>query len=208
MDQCLLDLEEAIVERLPAFIERKRCPNRELFMVRPHFYDTCAPTCYLCCYFIYTDTAVATIERKDGRGIHQLWAYGEECGDHSEVFPSDAEADLEPLMSSCYQYLCRESHNGYTNYARSICLAARRLNERFSELSERIHSCFSITPADAASEAMNDADAIQLSIPESVRSRLGKEGFLLETDPFFGIYDPEIYKPLWDRLKSRDKETL
>jgi hypothetical protein len=55
---------------------------------------------------------------------------------------------------------------------------------------------------------MNDADAIQLSIPESVRSRLGKEGFLLETDPFFGIYDPEIYKPLWDRLKSRDKETL
>lgn len=183
-------LAQAIETHLPSFVNDHRRPDSELFSVRPYFYDTCAPGCYLNCAFIYTDTAENTVSRSAGRDYRALWAYGEECGDHWEIFPNSecAEPNLVQVMRTCYECLCDdESLESYKQYAGTICQTARTLNAIVPRLFNNVHSCFAIIPADAAAEAIGNADALRLSVPDPILSNLNRCGFIDATDENLGI---------------------
>ncbi len=187
---CFAALADAIETHLPPFINERRRPNAELFSVRPYFYDTCAPECYLYCSFIYTGTAENTVSRSGDRDYRALWAYGEECGDHWEIFPDSkcADPNLLQVMRTCYECLCDdEAPDSYKQYADTICRTARKLNAVVPRLFNNVHSCFAIIPADAAAEAIGNADALRMSVPDSILENLNGCGFLNATDENFGI---------------------
>lgn len=189
---CLRSLEQAIVTHLPAFILANRRAGSELFAVRPHFYDTSAPECYFNCAFIYTPTAERIMNQPEATRFRDLWAYGEECGDHWELFPQDSPkqgSEINEIMESCYEFLCDDDlPQSYDYYAYAICYAALTLNQNVCNVLDNIHPCFAIVPADAAPNALDDSKAIHLSVPGETLMRLDQQGFLDLTATGFGIY--------------------
>ena len=183
----LARFENLLFDDLSRWLRKVDVPN-DLLVVRPYFYDSCAPECYLNCSFITRETALSTLRSTSKDRYCELWHCGQELGDNWLVFPDssiDDHSELKKLLAKCYEFICNDEN--IPEFAAALCRVSARIN-RSSNLESIYPGFCGVVPADGTVCYMDDETAIRESLTESQIATLLADGFLDSSDQYYGIY--------------------
>ncbi len=183
----LAHFENVLFDDLTRWLRKVDAP-KDLLVVRPYFYDSCAPECYLNCSFITRETARSALRSASKDRFCELWHCGQELSDKWLVFPESSSEDhteLNRLLPKCYEFICDDEN--IPEFAAALCRVSARINQG-SHLESVYPGFCGIVPADGTVCYMDDETAIRESLTESQIAKLLAEGFLDSNDQYYGIY--------------------
>lgn len=186
MQSAIDQLEATVVEFFPRWLKQLQLPS-DVILVRPYFYDSCAPECFLNCAFITRPTADKLVASLSSDRFCELWSCGQEASDHWDIFPGEMEGfeHMRSVFADLYPFICDDEN--MPAYATTLCKAAAQLNANDS-LQSIIPNLCGMVPADGSCCHLPDATAIRNSLTAAQIQTLIDMGLLSKDEEHFGVY--------------------